>query len=109
MTFAQQRDWTPSISLPLFRPSGPVNIAPTGASSHSSGTPILLPSLLLTQRTKIGFGFGDSPSGLASAPPVPLKAFRRELVFGACFLRSLLMVSICVRIALVSCCYKCHF
>src|SRR5688572_4679573 len=66
------------------------NILPAGPSAISFGTPITLPDLELTQRTNAGFGPASSSSNSAAAAAAA--AFL--LILGACFLRSLLMVSI---------------
>jgi hypothetical protein len=82
---------TSSTILPRrnFVRGGP-NASPTGPSRMSFGTARMLPSLLLTQRMKIGFGRFVSESGVSSPPASP----DRRFVFGACFLSSLLIVSI---------------
>lgn len=77
---------TSSTIFPLLSPPG-VKTLPAGPVSISSGTATRLPSLLLTQRTNTGLGLLDSPS--------PSACWALRLVLGACFLSSLLMVSLC--------------
>jgi len=73
--------------LPKPRELLPPKTVPTGPSRISSGTEIWLPSLLLVHLMKTGSALIASISGVSSPPAL------RLLVFGACRLSSLLMVS----------------
>ena len=72
----------PGASPPL------ANTLPAGPERISCGTDTCAPSLVLIQRMKMGFALSSSSSAL------PARAALR-LILGACFLSSLLMVSIC--------------
>lgn len=74
--------------------TGAPNVRPEGVPSHSSGTPTLQPFELLIQRTRVGSAFSGSLTSWPGVPsPVSLAAALPRR-FGACFLRSRLIVSI---------------
>lgn len=81
-------------------PAGPFpNMRPAGVPSHSSGTPTRQPSRLLTHRASVGSGFSAScccsSSGWGTEPSATSAAETLPRRLGACFLRSLFIVSIC--------------
>ena len=85
--------YTSCTSLPEPFPS---KTRPAGIPSHSSGTPTRLPSRPLTHLTIVGSGFsGSATSCSAEAASAVSAAGMRPRRLGACFRRSLLMVSIC--------------
>lgn len=83
-------------------PHGSRNTSPPGPTSIDLGTATRLPPLLLTQRNKTGFALVSSSSGVVARPAAAAAAAAApfRFILGACFLRSLLMVSICQRITL---------
>ena len=89
---------TSSTIFPLIR-GGPavagINTVPPGPLSSSCGTATRLPCLPFTQRTNMGSARWASVSGVSS--PAARRAAFLRVVLGACFLRSLLIVSCCKR------------